>query len=166
MPKKKSTIDSGMTVGEASLLAASSEEVYNPIELQQAVHAGNKPEDSFESQVLEALNRGRKDIWGSFFIVVLLKKERILCNNVVRQYFFARKSCPTPQYDQIVYKYDHIQESLEFIWAIPDKPACRLIKKTGHRLPPEQQQLVKFVADFHSGSLDRRCAALNGEPPE
>ena len=165
MKKPERTKNTGLTVGEEACRLLQSPEEVNPIDLQRAMHAGNTSKDSFESQILEALNRGRKEIWGSFFIVVLLKKEKLL-PNVMRQYFVPRKSCPTPQYDQIVYRYDAEKEGLEFLWVVPDPASCKLIHGRGAILPLEQQPLVQYVKDFFCGELDKKCALLNGETPE
>jgi len=55
--------------------------------------------------------KDREPLHGDFFIVVLLKKERLL-ENVLRNYFIATKACPTPHYDQTVYRYDHKNQDI------------------------------------------------------
>lgn len=160
--KKKSTEDSGPSVGSVALELQQSTEQINSIDLQREIHKGHTSDDSFESQILEAYNRGRKEFIGTFFIVVVFKKERLL-HNVVRQYFFPRKSCPTPQFDQIVYKYNSEDDALEFIWVIPDKATCHALTTYESVITPEHAPLVKFSKDFLGGKLDRLCANLNNE---
>lgn len=160
--KKKNTKDSGRTVGEVALDLQKIDDKINPIELQREIHKGNTDEESFEHNVLECLNRGRKEIHGSFYIVVVFKKERLL-QNIIRQYFFFRKSCPTPDFDQLVYKYDFEGDKIDFIWVIPDKATCHALKNFGHELPLDQQPLVQYAKDFMSGELDKKCAHFNGE---
>ncbi len=149
------------TVGQYSYeLQQKGDEKINPIDLQQEIHKGNTTEDSFENQVRIAVERGCSQFEGSFFVVVLFKKERLL-KNVVRQYFFPRKSCPTPEYDQVVYKYFPKEEKLDFIWVIPDKQSVIDLALMGDDLPLEQRQLVQFARDFTSGELDKKCELLN-----
>ncbi len=152
------------TVGEAALKLQESAEKINPIELQQAIHKGNTEDDSFESNVIKAVERGKKELPtdADFYIVVLFKKERIL-HNVLRQYFFPRISCPTPEWDQIVYHYHAKEERLDFLWVVPDKDNCYNMATYKDHLPIEQQQLCEYASDFLSGKLDQRCALLNGE---
>lgn len=152
------------TVGEAALKLQESSEKINPIELQQAIHKGNTEDDSFESNVIKAVERGKRDLAhkDNFFIVVLFKKERIL-HNVLRQYFFPRISCPTPEWDQIVYKYHAKEERLEFLWVVPDKDNCYNLAKHKKHLPLDQQPLCEYSSDFLSGKLDERCKVFNGE---
>ncbi len=132
----------------------------NSIDLQRQIHKGNANEDSFENQVMIAVERGQKDLDGDFFVVVLIKKERIL-KNVVRQYFFPRKSCPTPEYDQIVYHFIRKSEELKFIWVIPDKQSTIDLPLMKSVLPAEQKELIQFAEDFNSGKLDRLCDRFN-----
>lgn len=136
------------------------DEHINSIDLQRQIHKGNTNEDAFENQVRIAVERGQKELEGDFFLVVLFKKERIL-KNVVRQYFFPRKSCPTPEYDQIVYHFLRKPEELKFIWVIPDKQSTIDLPLMKSVLPAEQQELIQFAEDFNSGKLDRLCEKLN-----
>jgi len=150
------------TVGAAALRLQKKDEKINPIDLQRDIHQGNNPEDSFESQIEEVYNRAIKNCEGDFYIVVLFKKERIL-QNVVRQYFFYRLSCPTPEFDQVVYKYSRKEDRLEFMWVIPDQHNCEIISQIQYELDPDQRELIKYVKEFRSGVLDRKCAQENKE---
>lgn len=145
------------TVGKLSLdLQKKTDEKINPIDMQRQMHKGNKSEDSFENQVELAVKSGKKDFDGDFFVVVLFKKERLL-RNVIRQYFFTRESCPTPSFDQIVYKYFRTDSKLDFLWVVPDKQTVIDMVLIGHELPKEQQDLVQFARDFNSGKLLEQC---------
>lgn len=151
-------------MGQVSLeLAAKGDQKINPIDLQRAVHQGNRADDSWENQVLNALNRGKVFYQDDFFLVVLFKKERLL-PNVVRQYFFHRASCPTPEYDQTVYKYHRKEDKLEFIWVVPSQEHCIMLPLNRHLLPLDQHILLEFIDRFNSGSLDQMAKQLNGEP--
>ncbi len=149
------------TVGKyAYELQQRPDEKINPIDLQRQIHKGNSNEDSFENQVRLAVERGEKVFDKDFYVVVLFKKERLI-QNVVRQYFFSRISCPTPEYDQVVYHYFPMEEKLEFLWVVPDKQSTLTLPFMGAELPLEQQQLVQFARDFNSGELDKKCEKLN-----
>lgn len=149
------------TVGAYSYeLQQKPDEKINPIDLQREIHRGNSNDDSFENQVIVAINRGKNYYKGNFFVVVLFKKERLL-KGVIRQYFFHRESCPTPEYDQVVYHYFPKDQKLEFIWVVPDKQSVIDFCLIGKDLPAEQQQLVQFARDFNSGELDKKSDRLN-----
>lgn len=151
------------TVGQHSYeLQKKGDDKINSIDLQREIHKGNKSEDSFENQVRLAVQRGEKQFEGDFFVVVLFKKERLL-KNVVRQYFFPRKTCPLPEYDQVVYRYFPKDQRLDFIWVVPDKQSTIDLALMGNELPDDQQELVKFVRDFNNGDLDQLCLRLNSK---
>jgi len=95
-----------------------------------------------------------------FFIVVLFKKERLMMN-VVRQFFMPRKTCPRPEYDQVVYKYNRGSSDLSFIWVIPDKQSCESIPLDILHYPKEQKEFLNYVMDFNSGKLDKLCDEIN-----
>lgn len=157
--KKETTKTIGEKVYE---IQSKKNDEINAIDLQKEIHKGTFSDRSYEDQVQEAVKRGCKNFEEDFFVVVLFKKERLL-QNVLRQYFFPRISCPTPQYDQVVYKYEKKKEKISFIWVIPDIQSCRHIPDFGPLLPEEQQQFVQFIRDFRWGRLDKLCAKLNGE---
>jgi len=99
---------------------------------------------------------------GSFFIEALVKKEKLL-ENVLRNYFIPRSTCPTPFYDQTVYRYNHINETVEFLWVVPDKETCETFKENRDLIVPSELGLLKFVLDFDDGTLFRMAKKFNGE---
>lgn len=105
-------------------------------------------------------NKGKYE--NNFYVVVLTKKERLL-ENVIRNYFFARSTCPSPDYDQAVYYYNSKAEELSFIWVIPDRETSIILMKNWHQVAPEERELLQFVIDFASGKLLWMCKKFNGE---
>lgn len=108
--------------------------------------------------VKDALKTKTKD----FYVVVLTKKERLL-ENVLRNYFFARNSCPTPDYDQAVYFYNFKKQQLTFMWVIPSKDTCEYMLMHKKQIPPEEYELLKFVLAFTDGYLLKLVKNLNNE---
>jgi len=146
------------TVGELSqdlLLKAT------PTSHSVSEQAGEQLED-FEKNVYLCLEKHKKLFDGDFFIVVLTKKEKLL-ENVIRNYFYGRISCPTPNYDQIVYKYSRKEDSVEPLWVIPDKKTCKYFKEYTTEVNPTQFELLSNVLKFADGSLFKLAKELNGE---
>ncbi len=106
--------------------------------------------------------KDRTRLEGDFFISSLLKKEKLL-ENVLRNYWVPSKVCPTPSYDQTVYRYDSIKDDIEFIWVVPDRETCLTFKENVTKIVPEEQGLLGFVLDFYSGALMRKAKEFNGE---
>lgn len=99
-----------------------------------------------------------------FFVVVLTKRE-VLLTNVMRNYFFSRETCPTPTFDQAVYRVHPKTLDVEFIWIIPDQFACEYLINNALYVPESERELLEYVIDFRNGTLDKLCMQLNNEFP-
>lgn len=97
-----------------------------------------------------------------FYVVVLTKRERLM-DKLFRLYYAARHSCPTPEYDQSVYRFSAKDEHLSFLWTIPDKETCFHLRDNAIMVHPEEKQLLQFVLDFLDGSLLKLSKQLNNE---
>lgn len=131
-------------------------ETTDPIELEREMHK------DYEANVQECITRSSKEYDGDFFVVVTTKKERIM-QNVLRNYFFGRKTCPTPEYDQAVYRYHRKEGIAEFLWVIPSKDTCQMMRDNALEVAPEERELRDFVLSFYDGSLLQLSKRLNGE---
>ena len=106
--------------------------------------------------------KNRQPLEGSFFISVILKKEKLL-ENVLRNYFIPTKTCPTPSYDQTLYQYDDHKGTIEFLWVVPDRETSLTFKENALIIAPEERGLLKNVLDFYHGVLFRKMKKFNGE---
>lgn len=145
------------TAGQLSLEAQASDKgQISVIEQQQAM------QHDYMKNLFEAVDRGYLEFPGDFYIHVETKREPLL-TNVLRNYFITKRDCPTPNYDQSVFRYNRKKGEIEYYWTIPDKEACHHIKANRLLIVNEEQELLKFVLAFDSGELLRICKKLNGE---
>lgn len=128
----------------------------DPIEIERAMH------EDYVKNLTTCVETSKKNFFGDFFVIVLTKKERLM-TNVLRHYFFARKSCPTPDYDQAVYHYTARKDDIEFLWVIPSKEACLTFTEQASSIAPEEWGLLKYVLEFADGTLFKKAKILNGE---
>ena len=85
------------------------------------------------------------------YVIVLTKKERMM-PNVLRRYFFCRKTLPSVQYDQAVWRYNRGKQcELELIWVIPDVETCFSYLRDG--CPQEEGALGEMVRMMFEGKL-------------
>jgi len=148
------------TVGKiATDLAAQDIHPQSAIELEREIHK------EYEKNLLECIERGKKEYQADFFIVVITKKERLL-PNVLRHYYFPRFTCPTPEYDQTVYKYYWTHDAYEFLWVVPDKNTCHYFRDNALHVQESERDLLKFVLDFYDDTLMKLSKKLNGEELE
>lgn len=116
----------------------------------------------YEKNVEITFNIGKKKYIGDFYVVVLTKKERIM-KNVLRSYYFSRKSCPTPEWDQAVYRFDYKRNDLVFLWVIPSRDTCQNLRNNALETLKSERQLLNFVFAFDEGTLLDIAKGLNKE---
>lgn len=145
------------TVGKISGdLAKKSPDSRDPIELEREM------QKEYLIQLYEAIDAHKKISKNDCFVVVLTKRERLM-DNVFRNYFFSRKTCPTPDYDQTVFKYHAHEDGIEYLWTIPSKDTCIHLKNNALLVAPQERHLLDFILKFADGTLYRMCKRLNGE---
>jgi hypothetical protein len=83
--------------------------------------------------------------------------------NVFRNYFFARSTCPTPDYDQSVFKYNRADDAIEYIWTVPSKDTCFHLKENYLEVSAKERELLNFVFEFFDGTLYTKSKKLNNE---
>lgn len=145
------------TVGKISVdLAAKAPDTRSAIEQMRE----NLSE--YDKNIWECIERSKAYTPHDFYIEVTTKLEPLL-TNVLRNYFMFKNSCPTPNYDQAVYKYFRESDTVEFLWVIPDRETCHLLVEHRHEVPLEEHQLLDYVLRFAKGELFLFCKLLNGE---
>jgi len=137
--------------------------------LQDADYLTHSPHEQMQKQLenyeelfYETFDDGRKVYEGDFYIVVETKKERLM-KNVIRNYFFHRKSCPTPTYDNVVYRYNFKDDYIEILWVLPSRDTYNMMINRAVEIPKEQYELLQYVLDDRDGTLLNICKQLNGE---
>lgn len=128
----------------------------SPIDVEREAHK------DYERNIFDCVSRGKRDYYNDFFVVVITKKERLM-ENVIRHYFFCRQSCPTPDYDQAVYRYSRKDDKIDFLWVIPSKDTCLYLKQHAAEVVPEEWSLLDFVLKFADGTLFKLSKHLNNE---
>jgi hypothetical protein len=116
----------------------------------------------YEINLFETITAGKSVYTGPFYLVVITKKERLM-ENVLRHYFFHRATCPTPDYDQAVYRYTPSDESIEFLWVIPAKDVCYHLRDNALVVDQKERELLKYVLEFFDDTLMIKAKRLNGE---
>lgn len=116
----------------------------------------------FEENIFECVATNKKKYPGDFYVVVLIKKEKLM-PNMFRHFFLARESCPTPNYDQVVYRFKRKEEEIELLWVLPGRDEAHEMLNYRHQVPPDQYELLGYVLKFKDKSLMLKVKELNGE---
>ena len=113
-------------------------------------------------------NAKDKDLYKGhdFYVVLLMKTERM--GVVPRTWVLARRSCPTPTYQQHVWKYHHESGTKEFLWGIPDQILYWHIYHNMSRYLRDQETfaLASNVLMMEDGSLEEFVSRENDEKPD
>lgn len=116
----------------------------------------------WDKNMFESVEKGKQSFHSDFFIVVETKKEPLM-KNVLRNYFIVRQSCPTPMYDNTVYRYHRNDEHIELLWVLPSKDTCYMMKSRALEIPLEERELLQFVLDDADGTLLQKSLIINKE---
>lgn len=131
-------------------------ETRSVIELEQEM------QKEYMNELLNCIDKHYNDFDGDFYIVVITKREKLL-HNVLRNYFMARRSCPSPQYDQSVFRYLKKDGVVDYLWTVPSEDACIHLKENALAVVEEERPLLNFVLQFSDGTLLKIAKKLNGE---
>jgi hypothetical protein len=145
------------TVGKVAVdLMSKQPDTTSPVEQMQ------EQLSEYDQNIWECVATHKKIFDTDFYVVVITKNEKLL-SNTFRCYFFGRLSCPTPDWDQTVYKYKRKDNQLVFMWVIPSKPACEHLLINKHLVVASEKKLLEFVIRFYDGTLEMFAKELNGE---
>ncbi len=99
-----------------------------------------------------------------FYIVLVPTNERTAQMDPA-DFYFVRRSCPTPAYNQNVFKYHVSDKSLEFLWSIPRKARYWQLyaNRNKYMTDPVMKSRTSFVVMMESGKLLEWVAQENGE---
>lgn len=120
----------------------------------------------FIPRVLECVDIHKKKYPADFYVETITIEVPLMRGKVYRFKYLGKLACPTPTYDQTVFKYHKNDDRLEYLWTIPDRDTCAYLKNNALLIPPDQKKLLEFVLDDSSNDLLRRAKRLNGEEME
>lgn len=103
----------------------------------------------------------------NFYLVLVITNDPGNYNKPVDR-IFVRLSCPTPGYNQVVYKYHKDSGALEYLWTIPKKHIYHdiLRRKADFLSDKDTKKLASFVLMMESGQLLEWVKKENGEKPD
>ncbi len=120
----------------------------------------------WDKNIFELIEKTRRVIPSRHFYVCVTTKREYLAKNTIRNYFESKYDCPTPQFEQVVYKIRQGGNEWQLMWTIPNKEACIYLKRNALFVDESERQLLKWVLDFSEGKLDQLAQKENGEVVE
>lgn len=141
-------IQEKQTVGAAAVELASKGD-----QKQSVIDTQREMQKNYIDELIKTAKAG-KALYGmrAFYICVQTRRERLL-HNVIRSQFYPRQTRPFPTYDLSLYYYDPKDESLSFVWTIPDRETVEAMDSPDYVPHKEETQLYGFVKAFTKGTL-------------
>jgi hypothetical protein len=102
-----------------------------------------------------------------FYIVLVPTHERT-AEMKPEDFIFVRRSCPTPGYNQNVFKYHKEHGNIEFLWSIPRKSIYwdMYNNRVKYLQNPKLKSRTAFVCMMESKELEKWVAKENKEDPK
>ena len=97
-----------------------------------------------------------------FFIEVFTRQDRLMHMTEVTS-FFPRITCPTPTWNQTVYRYSKRDDVLDYIWTVPSRKMCEYYRYEVAPRSDGERLLISFVHDFEDNTLEKIARRLNEE---
>lgn len=137
------------------------EETLDPSELRHSTDFDQKYFQSLEEAchkfILEHKHKG------DFWIHVLLKKERVLYDRVVRKYFVGKFACPTPNYDMHCWKFNAKVGGCDLMFVLGDRNITVDMQRFPQFYSQHYPELTQWALMFFDGSLMKQVLEWNGE---
>lgn len=137
----------------------SSKQTNERVEVRELSKEMNK---DYMSTLVSTALKDKDKYEGCYYVVVITKVERLI-TTCIRNLFFTRQSCPTPNCDQTVYKFDPSVEHIELLWVVPSKKLCKRMYKQRFNLSMQRDPLLPFVKFYVEGGLLAKAMELNNE---
>jgi len=150
--------EGGPTIGEIAQ-SLDSQRKYNTHSIIDQVAANL---NDFDEQVQKCVENGKKHFNDDFFVEVLIKKERLI-SDAVMLIFAARRSCPGPFHDQIVYKYIKNGDEIKFLWVIPDRTVCDYYTNIALIVPDEDKDIHEHIVKYNDGTYEKLAFKENNK---
>jgi hypothetical protein len=145
------------TVGQLSQeLDTKDDYEYSPIDL------GREMLKELQELRDEAVAIGKKKLSTDFYVAIYTGAPNFYKRTITNRPFVL-SACPTPMFDQKVWRYDRKKDSLVEIWSIPDKETCKIMTDSAAEVDPSEWELLRYIFDFYDGKLLIKAKKLNGE---
>jgi hypothetical protein len=147
------------TVGQLSHEASLLEK--EPIRVQEQTASMHQ---EYGDELMNAIKKGMETYPDEpiFYVEDITRQERIMMN-VIRHTLIPRLTCPTPNYDQTVYRIVVKDQAIEYVWTLPSKITCEYYLYNKPLVVDEERELLQFILDFRDGRLEQLAQQFNGE---
>lgn len=128
-----------------------------PMTIQDSLDHSNEINKNEDAKLHEKYKEGLKKYPNKdFYIYCLLRSDPMLPTSYAAVWG-TRRICPTPSFDQVLFKYMKKIKALYIMWSIPNVKSCvRYMNIPIKELrTAEREQYEKWVIPFYNGELEK-----------
>jgi hypothetical protein len=118
--------------------------------------------EHYSEELQKCFDRAKKIYTGYFYINVITRADR-LNRFKFRFQFLPRRSCPTPECDQNVYRCHSDWGYPVSLWVIPNYEYALYMAENKEYVPVEEYELLGYVLKYFDGSLLKQAKAFSNE---
>lgn len=107
----------------------------------------------FQACVIQTIENGKKEFPHKDFYVDIVWKTKRDESYEIEYVGVAWQACPTPHYNQTVYKYNRAVDDVEILWTLPPEQECLDMYEHRNELDASEWPLLPYVMSFYDGSL-------------
>jgi hypothetical protein len=161
MKKKKTHAGQAFTAGQLYMEAQKSERPETDQDLLDTQKPAGK---SYMDELYSEVEKG-KVLFSSlpyFFVQVFTRQDKIMVMTLVSTWQ-TRETCPTPSFNQTVYRYVKVEDVLEIIWVLPSNERCLYYLQNPIGKDEGERFIIQCVHDLKDGTLEKIARELNKE---
>lgn len=127
-----------------------------------AIELRKEIEKSWPALVLECYEENKDRHEGDFYIHVLLFRQPHL-TDVISTKCWTTTACSEPVFGTAVYKYTKEDDTLAYLWTVPDVETCYVWIRDRLGVAPQDYCLLEEIIKFADGTRLKQAKVLNGE---
>lgn len=119
--------------------------------------------EDYMPKLMRTINEQCQHTKEDFYIEVLQKHERVLEKAFRPHIMICHGSCPKPNPDQTLFRYNQKEGRIELIWVLPPEDAIVYLLENFKSVHADEQQLLNFCVMYARGDLWHLMKKFNGE---
>ena len=101
----------------------------------------------FMPKLVEMIEKDKHKFRKDFYVEVCIFMNPLM-PDVPEYRMIARHTCPTPFHDRGVFKYDHKEDAIHFLWFVPSPKECHYLTENALQLHQSEKQALQTVLDL------------------
>ena len=120
--------------------------------------------EDYMPKLMRTINEQCQHTKEDFYIEVLQKHERVLEKAFRPHIMICHGSCPKPNPDQTLFRYNQKEGRIELIWVLPPEDAIVYLLENFKSVHADEQQLLNFCVGARAAVLESSPGSSSSAP--